>query len=225
MPALVVPKTAAACMWQMVVPFALHAAILNKKRGLSHGWFRKRAKCERDGERGDKRAAEGEPETTSWAYVNTGRKSMCVDVHVCVLNHISAANVAYTDAGRHTFCKINTQYNQNTPRWLICWREPSKYAAVCMFCVLFWPLAESQGAACVNMSECLSKAPVLGNWRPNPEQWPFTAVCPFYMGPCWRVRPYHWRLPSFQEEESSYTDIRVVLWAHPALWEQKILSP
>lgn len=60
--------------------FLLHAAILNKNHGLGHGWFRKRAKCERDREGRDKRAAE--TETTGLAYVNT---SMCAHNHIIIV--------------------------------------------------------------------------------------------------------------------------------------------
>lgn len=52
----------------------------------------------RETERRDKRAAEGETETTGLAYVNTSRKSMCVNGHMCVHNHINVACLAYTDA-------------------------------------------------------------------------------------------------------------------------------
>lgn len=39
--------------------FALHAAILNKTHGSGHGWFRKRAKCERDGRKKRQKSSRG----------------------------------------------------------------------------------------------------------------------------------------------------------------------
>ncbi len=92
-------------------------------------------------ERRHKRAAEGETGTTGLAYVNTSRKSMCLNVHMCVHNHINIACIAYADGNGHTHTRpqdtkrtrIHTFQMTGLLQGRIC--ECSRYHVLCCVCV------------------------------------------------------------------------------------------